>query len=98
MEKAVEIGGAYIKPSMLSNLGAMHCMRFDRTGLMDDLNRAANVACMAVDTTAQYHPDRAPSGTHMFLGSYPAEGSTRSVRPGSTDPGELLWPEGGKGK
>ncbi|KAL8364968.1 hypothetical protein RB595_003992 [Gaeumannomyces hyphopodioides] len=50
-------------PSMLSNLGAMLGSllgrRFERTGSMDDLNRAVEVANMAVDATPQNHPDRA---------------------------------------
>ncbi|KAL8367940.1 hypothetical protein RB599_003723 [Gaeumannomyces hyphopodioides] len=49
--------------SMLGNLGAMLGSllgrRFDRTGSMDDLNRAVEVTDMAVDATPQDHPDRA---------------------------------------
>ncbi|VBB73370.1 Putative protein of unknown function [Podospora comata] len=59
MEQVVEIGGAYIEPSMLSILGRMLGMRFGRTGSMDDLNRVIDIASMVVDTTPQNHPDRA---------------------------------------
>src|SRR5689334_16778829 len=38
MERAVDIGGGSIQPDMLSNLGAMLGMRFERTGSMDDIN------------------------------------------------------------
>ncbi|RYP55467.1 hypothetical protein DL770_010905 [Monosporascus sp. CRB-9-2] len=34
-------------------------MRFERTGSIADLNRAVDVADMAVDSTPQDHPDRA---------------------------------------
>ncbi|KAL7918917.1 CHAT domain-containing protein [Trichoderma austrokoningii] len=44
---------------MLSNLGSMLGRRFERTGSMDDLNRAVSVASDAVDATPHDHPHRA---------------------------------------
>ena len=37
----------------------MLVMRFERTGSIDDLNRAVDVSGMAVDATPQDDPDRA---------------------------------------
>ena len=44
---------------ILSNFGAMLGRRFERTGSMDDLNRAVDIADMAVNITPQDHPDQA---------------------------------------
>ncbi|KAF2174672.1 hypothetical protein K469DRAFT_756644 [Zopfia rhizophila CBS 207.26] len=44
---------------MLNTLGNRLRTRFERTGLMEDLNRAVDVADMAVNATPQDHPDRA---------------------------------------
>ncbi|KAI3322844.1 hypothetical protein HD806DRAFT_116532 [Xylariaceae sp. AK1471] len=41
-----------------SNIAAVVGSRFERTGLMDDLNRAVDVASKAVDATPQDRPDR----------------------------------------
>jgi hypothetical protein len=43
----------------LSNLGNLLDMRFERTGSIDDPNRAVDVASSAVDAMPQDHPDRA---------------------------------------
>ena len=65
---------------MLSNLGSHLSRRFERTGLMDNLNRAVDVASMALDATPQDHPDRAVILSK--LGSYL---HSRFERTGSTD-------------
>jgi hypothetical protein len=52
----------------LNNLGNWLGRRFERTGSMDDLNRAVDVADMAVNATPQDHPDRA--GRLNNLGSW----------------------------
>jgi len=44
---------------MWDNLGAMLGRRFQRTGSMEDLNRAVELASMAVEPTPQDHRDRA---------------------------------------
>jgi len=80
MEQVLEVSGAYIEPGMLGNLGAMLGMRFERTGSMDDLNRAVDAATMAVDATPQDHPDRA--GRLNNLGNLLG---TRFERTGSMD-------------
>jgi methyl coenzyme M reductase subunit C-like uncharacterized protein (methanogenesis marker protein 7) len=59
MEQVIDMLREYITPHALSNLGAMLGRRFERTGSMDDLNRAVEVTNMAVDATPQDHPDRA---------------------------------------
>ncbi|KAK0717749.1 hypothetical protein B0T26DRAFT_303312 [Lasiosphaeria miniovina] len=58
MEQVLELGGAYIEPDMLSNLGAMLGLQFIRIGSIDDLNRAVDVTSTAVDATSQDHPNR----------------------------------------
>ncbi|EJT69155.1 hypothetical protein GGTG_13264 [Gaeumannomyces tritici R3-111a-1] len=45
--------------SQRAMLGSLLGTRFERTGSMDDLNRAVEVANMAVDATPQNHPNRA---------------------------------------
>jgi hypothetical protein len=45
--------------SMLSNLSVMLGLRFERTGVMEDLNRAVGVADKAVKATPLDHPNRA---------------------------------------
>ncbi|KJZ70853.1 hypothetical protein HIM_09767 [Hirsutella minnesotensis 3608] len=47
------------RAAQLSNLGTWLGTRFDRTGSMDNLDRAVEVADMAVAATPQDHPDRA---------------------------------------
>ena len=64
----------------LRNLGIWLATRFERTGLMDDLDRAVDAANMAVDATPQDHPDRA--GLLNNLGNWLG---TRFGRTGSMD-------------
>ncbi|KAK6502499.1 hypothetical protein TWF506_003080 [Arthrobotrys conoides] len=59
MLQSIDLVGEHITPGMLSNFGVMLGTRFDRTGFMDDLNRAVEAADMAVTATPQDHPDRA---------------------------------------
>ncbi|KJZ70857.1 hypothetical protein HIM_09771 [Hirsutella minnesotensis 3608] len=47
------------RPGRLSNLGNRHGSRFERTGSMDDLDRAVDFSSMALEATPQDHPDRA---------------------------------------
>ncbi|RYP43130.1 hypothetical protein DL770_011836 [Monosporascus sp. CRB-9-2] len=54
--RAVSLAKEYERTGVLP---AMLGRRFERTGSMDDLNRAVDVADMAVDATPQDHPDRA---------------------------------------
>ncbi|KAF3174046.1 hypothetical protein TWF751_005186 [Orbilia oligospora] len=51
--------GEHITPGMLSNFGVMLGTRFNRTGSMDDLNRAVEAVDIAVTATHQDHPDQA---------------------------------------
>jgi len=59
MEQEIEMAGKHILPHMLSNLGIMLSRRFERTGSIDDLNRAVDVAEQAVNATPEDHPNRA---------------------------------------
>ncbi|KAK6495590.1 hypothetical protein TWF481_002638 [Arthrobotrys musiformis] len=68
MLRNVDLAGEYITPRILKNLAVMLGTRFNRTGSMDDLDRAVEVANMAVDATSQDHPDRA--GRLNNLGYY----------------------------
>ncbi|KAL8364751.1 hypothetical protein RB595_003837 [Gaeumannomyces hyphopodioides] len=80
MERAVNIGGGFIQPGMLSSLGAMLGMRFERTGSMGDLNRAVEVAGMAVNATPQNHPNRT-----AYLNNFGNWLGSRFKRTGSMD-------------
>ncbi|KAF3184829.1 hypothetical protein TWF225_005740 [Orbilia oligospora] len=51
--------GEHITPGMLSNFGVMLGTRFNRTGSMDDLNRAVEAVDIAVTATHPDHPDQA---------------------------------------
>ncbi|KAK4097643.1 hypothetical protein N658DRAFT_269779 [Parathielavia hyrcaniae] len=53
------------RAALLNNLGNCLGTRFERTGSMDDLNRAVDVADKAVDATPQDHPDRAALLTNL---------------------------------
>ncbi|KJZ70809.1 hypothetical protein HIM_09822 [Hirsutella minnesotensis 3608] len=59
------------RAARLNNLGNWLGMRFKRTGSMDDLDRAIEVADMAVAATPQGHPDRARQLSNLgtWLGS-----------------------------
>ncbi|EGX53165.1 hypothetical protein AOL_s00006g543 [Orbilia oligospora ATCC 24927] len=52
MLQSLDLVGEYITALMLSNFGAMLGRRSERTGSIDDLNRAVNVGDMAVITTS----------------------------------------------
>jgi hypothetical protein len=57
------MAGVYIQPLMLSNLGAFLGMRFERTGSINDLNRAVDVVDQTVDDGVCRNsiPSRCPS-------------------------------------
>ena len=69
LEQDMALSGDYIVPSMLSNVGTLLGTQFERTGAMDDLSRAVDVADKAVDATPHDHPDRA--GYLSNLGNRP---------------------------
>ena len=72
--EAIDLAG------ILDSFGAMLSRRFERTGSIDDLNRAVDVTSMAVDATPQDHPDRA-----VILSNLGSHLSRRFERTGSID-------------
>ncbi|KAK3311914.1 hypothetical protein B0H66DRAFT_448391, partial [Apodospora peruviana] len=64
----------------LNTLGIRLGGRFQRMGSMDDLNRAVDVAAMAVDVTPEDHPNRA-----IYLNNLGNSLGTRFKRTGSMD-------------
>ncbi|KAE8447330.1 hypothetical protein EG329_010888 [Mollisiaceae sp. DMI_Dod_QoI] len=59
MEHVVDMAGEYIDPCVLSNLGDMLNIRFERTGSIEDLNRSIDASNMAADATPKDHPEHA---------------------------------------
>ncbi|KAK6523178.1 hypothetical protein TWF694_006073 [Orbilia ellipsospora] len=59
MSQSLDLAGEHTTPRMLSNFAAMLGLQFERTGHIDDINRAVEVADMAVAATPHNHPDRA---------------------------------------
>lgn len=59
IEQTLAVGGECLQPLVLGDLGAMLYKRFQRTGSLDDLNRAIDAVGQAIDATSEGISDQA---------------------------------------
>ena len=59
IEQTLAVGGGCLQPLVLGNLGAMLYKRCERTGSLDDLNRAIDAVGQVIDATSEGIPDQA---------------------------------------
>ncbi|KAK5651862.1 hypothetical protein OQA88_11631 [Cercophora sp. LCS_1] len=79
MERVVDIGGGSVRPYMLSNLGTMLTLRFERTSSIYDLDRAVHFCGMAADATPRGDPDRALCWNSLGSALHKRFGQTGSI-------------------